>query len=136
MESRKKWTSKERQTVYRKTGGRCAYCGKPISIQGMQIDHVIPMRSYEAYASHGKDLNGMDNLLPACRSCNHYKHTLTLEKFRAALERMPAVLERDSVTYRTAARYGLLQPTPHKIVFYFEKLEAGTVYEQKKKEEP
>ena len=125
---RKRFSSAEREAVYKKMGGHCAYCGQEITLHEMQIDHVIPIKQ--------SGLNTMDNLLPACRSCNHYKHTLTLEKFRAALERMPAVLERDSVTYRTAARYGLLQPTPHKIVFYFEKLEAGTVYEQKKKEEP
>lgn len=28
-----------------------------------------------------------DNIWPACRSCNHYKSTLTVEQFRAAILR-------------------------------------------------
>ena len=118
--SRRKLSKPERQRIYAKTGGHCAYCGREITIQQMQVDHVIPMEFYDAYMSMGQDLNNADNLLPACRSCNNYKHTLTLEKFRAALERMPDVLARDSVTYRNAVRFGLVTPTPHPIVFYFE----------------
>ena len=124
MGNRKRWTTAEREAVYQKTGGHCAYCGREISRQEMQMDHVKPVKLYEG--SEGcADLNDLENILPACRSCNHYKHTFTLEKFRAALERMPAVLERDSVTYRNAVRFGLVRPTPHKVVFYFEREEVG-----------
>ena len=35
---------------------------------------------------------------------------------------MPQVLMRDCVTYRIAARYGLVIPNSQNIVFYFEKL--------------
>ena len=38
------------------------------------------------------------------------------------LESMPDVLMRDSVTYKNAVRFGLVEPKPHKIVFYFERL--------------
>ncbi|WP_298023587.1 HNH endonuclease [uncultured Dysosmobacter sp.] len=124
MADRKKWTSAEREAVYQKTGGRCAYCGQEITRQEMQLDHVKPVKLYEELDG-GAGLNDLENILPACRSCNHYKHTFTLEKFRAALERMPAVLERDSVTYRNAVRFGLVQPTPHKVRFYFETMKAG-----------
>ncbi len=127
MGNRKRWTAAERESVYQKTGGRCAYCGKAIERRQMQIDHVIPMEFYETYkVVDGRDLNDMDNLLPACRSCNNYKDTLTLDKFRAALEHMPLVLERDSTTYRNAVRFGLVTPTPHKVTFYFETLNART----------
>lgn len=118
--SRRKLSKAERQKIYSKTNGRCAYCGCEITLQQMQVDHVIPMEFYDAYMSMGQDLNNADNLLPACRSCNNYKHTLTLGKFRAALERMPDVLARDSVTYRNAVRFGLVTPTPHPVTFYFE----------------
>ena len=57
---------------------------------------------------------------PACRSCNHYKSRSTLEGFRKNVENMPAVLMRDSVTYRNAVRFGLVTPTPHPVRFYFE----------------
>lgn len=120
---RRKLNKSERLAVYDKTNGHCAYCGKEITLQQMQVDHVVPVEFYEAYKAMGQDLNAMDNLLPACRSCNNYKHTLTLEKFRAALEHMPDVLARDNVTYRNAVRFGLVNPAPHPIKFYFEQIE-------------
>lgn len=125
--SRKRLSKAERQAVYDKLDGHCAYCGKKIPIQQMQVDHVIPMEFYEAYLAIGRDIDQMDNWMPACRSCNNYKHTLTLEKFRKALERMPDVLMRDNVTYRNAVRFGLVTPTPHEVVFYFEQKKGGNV---------
>lgn len=86
----------------------------------MQVDHAIPMEFYEAYRAAGKDLNDLSNLLPACRSCNNYKSSYTMEKFRKAVERMPEVLQRDSVTYRNAVRFGVVTPSLHPVVFYFE----------------
>ncbi len=113
---RRKLTPNERRAVYQKMNGRCAYCGCELSMKTMTVDHVIPL------AHHGGKDN-IDNMLPACRSCNHYKSTLTLEKFRAAVERFPAVLARDSVTYRNAVRFGVVKPAPHKVKFYFERQE-------------
>lgn len=117
---RRKLTKSERERVYTLCGGRCAYCGTYIALKEMQVDHVIPMDFYDLYQAKGFDLDTMDNYLPACRSCNHYKSTMTLEKFRKAIERYPIVLERDSVTYRNAVRFGMVQPTPKKVQFYFE----------------
>jgi 5-methylcytosine-specific restriction endonuclease McrA len=108
-------TKAERRQVYDKTGGRCAYCGCPIDFDEMQIDHVNPL-----------SLGGADdvsNMLPACRSCNHFKGGMTLEKFRKAIERWPDALMRDSVTYRNAVRFGLAIPNPHKVKFFFGRLE-------------
>ncbi len=36
---------------------------------------------------------------------------------------MPNVLARDNVTYQIAVRYGLVDPKPHPVVFYFEQEE-------------
>lgn len=121
---RRKLTKAERKTVYDKCAGHCAYCGREIFPREMQVDHVIPMELYEAYAANGIDLDSINNMLPACRSCNNYKSSLTLEKFRAAIEKWTAVLERDSVTYRNAVRFRMVEPNPHKVIFYFEKMEA------------
>lgn len=110
--SRRKLSKAERQKIYSKTNGRCAYCGCEITLQQMQVDHVTPL--------YNGGTDDAANCLPACRSCNHYKGTLTIEKFRAALERMPDVLMRDNVTYRNAVRFGLVTPTPHPVRFYFE----------------
>ena len=117
---RRRLTKAERQKVYGKCAGHCAYCGCEITIQQMQADHVIPMEFYEAYKANGVDIDTLENMLPACRSCNNYKSTLTLEKFRAAIERWPEVLASSSVTYRNAVRFGVVTPTPHRVKFYFE----------------
>jgi len=118
---RKHLTQAERKIVYDKCSGHCAYCGKEISEKEMQADHVIPMDFYKSYKAYGEDIDCIANMLPSCRSCNHYKSTLTLERFRTAIENFTAVLLRDSVTYKNAVRFGMVIQNPHPIVFYFEK---------------
>ena len=103
--------------IYSKTGGCCAYCGCELRFEDMQVDHVVPLNGW---SEKGSDT--LDNMLPACRSCNHYKSRSTLEGFRKMVEAMPDVLMRDSVTYKNAVRFGLVEPKPHKVVFYFERL--------------
>lgn len=117
MNQRRKLTKDERMAVYRKTNGRCAYCGCVLEYKDMQVDHIIPINGW---SEQGEDT--MDNMLPACRSCNHYKSRSTLEGFRKMVENMPTVLMRDSVTYKNAVRFGLVAPTPHPVKFYFEQL--------------
>ena len=114
MTKRKKFTKSERQQIYDMFDGHCAYCVCKITLRQMQADHIEPLELGGA--------DDMSNLFPSCRSCNHYKHTLTVEKFRHALERTPSVLMRDSVTYKNAVRYGLIKhPENPKVEFYFEK---------------
>lgn len=115
MNQRRKLTKAERLTVYNKTGGHCAYCGRELRFEDMQVDHVVPINGW---SEQGSDT--LDNMLPACRSCNHYKSRSTLDGFRKMVENMPAALIRDSVTYRNAVRFGLVMPTPHPVRFYFE----------------
>lgn len=111
---RRRLTKWERVEVYQKMGGHCAYCGCELKYKDMQVDHVIALRR------GGKDT--LDNMLPACRSCNHYKDTLTIDGFRECIERFHNVLMRDSVTYKNAVRFGIVKPNPHKVRFYFEKV--------------
>ena len=112
MDKRRRLSKNDRQLVYDKLNGHCAYCGCEIDIQQMQVDHVVPLRK------GGED--SLSNMLPACRSCNHYKSTLTVEQFRQMIEKMPSTLMRDSVTYKNAVRFGIVIPNPHKIHFFFE----------------
>lgn len=114
MSTRRKLSPNDRRVVYDKMGGRCAYCGQSLAYEDMQIDHIVPLRS------GGSDVP--ENMLPTCRSCNHYKRGNSLEGWRKMLEALPNTLERDSYSYRQAVRFGLVKPTPRKIVFYFEKL--------------
>ena len=109
---RKRLSEQERIRIWNKLSGHCAYCGCEIKFKEMQADHVVPL--YRG----GKD--EIDNLLPACRSCNHYKSTLTVEEFREQVSKWHERLLRDDVTYKNAVRFGQVIPKPHRPVFYFE----------------
>lgn len=109
---RRKLTFMERMTIYNKCNGHCAYCGCTLEYKDMQIDHIKALRI------GGADV--LDNMLPACRSCNHYKSSMSLEAFRKNLERMPQVLERDCVTYKIAKRFGIVRTGIKTVKFYFE----------------
>ena len=100
--------------VYNKTNGHCAYCGCKIEYKDMQADH------YKSLMHGGED--EINNMLPSCRSCNHYKGPCEIETFRKSIERFPKVLNRDNVTYKNAVRYGLVIPNPKSVTFYYEKL--------------
>ena len=39
-------TKDKRITVYDKYDGHCAYCGREIGLQDMQIDHIKPKRTW------------------------------------------------------------------------------------------
>lgn len=114
-EQRRRLTKEERLEVLKKTDFRCAYCGMELGFDSFQVDHVVPLRS------GGKDETS--NMLPACRSCNHYKRGNSLEGWRKILEAMPETLRRDCYTYRQAVKFGLVEPHPQPVVFYFERME-------------
>jgi 5-methylcytosine-specific restriction endonuclease McrA len=125
---------KQRQVVYDKHNGHCAYCGDKISVKDMQIDHIIPQLNYELIFKNNiqkmipsflkhltiRDLHHIDNLNPACRVCNKWKSTYHLELFRYELQEQTKRLKLRSSNYRMALRYGLVQETDVKIIFYFE----------------
>ena len=118
-------SASDRMEVYKKCGGHCAYCGKPIKYEEMQIDHV------ESHYRHmGKDEIG--NYLPSCRDCNGLKSDYLLEEFRDKL--IPdcakkstmggmSFRKQDTRSARIAKAYGLDKSPKKKIVFYFETYE-------------
>lgn len=111
--SRKRLTKAERQQVYEKYDGHCAYCGKKIDIKDMQVDHRVPLYN-------GGEEN-MENYMPSCRMCNHYKRTASVETFRKMISEIPHKLERDSYIYRVARAYGLIAEFhPQQVRFYYE----------------
>lgn len=114
---RRKLSKAERMRIYNSMDGHCAYCGAEITYGEMAVDHVIPL--------HNGGTDTVDNMMPACRSCNHYKSTHSLEVLRESIERFPDVLTRDCVTYKIAVRFGMVVPNPHPLVFYFEKVRGG-----------
>lgn len=112
---RRKALSKEmRAQVYAMYGGHCAYCGREIDIKEMQVDHV------QAVYLSGKD--ELENYRPACRQCNFYKSTMSVEGLREQLSLIPGRLEK-LLTFRLALAYGLIQITGRPVKFYFEERE-------------
>ena len=115
MAKRKKLTKAQRQQIHSMFNGHCAYCGCEIKLNEMQVDHI------QSLERGGED--ELYNMYPACRSCNHRKHTLTLEGFRIAIQDGPKVLMHSNVTYRNLVRFGVIaHPQNPKVEFYFEKI--------------
>ena len=100
-----------RQEVYAMYDGHCAYCGKKIEMKEMQGDHIHPI--------HRGGVNETSNYRPACRQCNFYKSTLTVEDFREQLSTIPKRLEKQFIL-RLALAYGLIEFTGKPVKFYFE----------------
>lgn len=122
-----------RQAVYEKFSGHCAYCGEEIAYKEMQVDHAIAQFRYNdkhdclvvdgrKFTDYG--LNDFQNLMPACRVCNKWKSTFTIEEFRHEIEMQIKRLRMYSASFRLAERYGLVSPNGNKVTFYFEKQEA------------
>jgi len=107
-----------RQKVWQKYNGHCAYCGEEITIKNMHMDHIIPVA--DSYKYPGIDLDREDNRNPACRKCNNFKFRWDIEKFRHELEMQVSRLKRVS-QFDRALRYGLLEITCRPVIFYFEK---------------
>ena len=120
-------TKKEREAIYNKYNGHCAYCGKEIEYKDMQVDHIIPQRRATARAGRGRVpldvVEDPSNLICSCRSCNHYKRAHSLETFRRYIEEIPMKLSRDNYIYKVGLRYNLIEEHPRKIKFYFEQVE-------------
>ncbi len=123
----------DRMTVYKKCGGHCAYCGKPIKYQEMQVDHVD-----SHYRHMGKDEIG--NYLPSCRDCNGLKSDYLLEEFRDKL--IPDCAKKatmggriigrqDTRAARIAKAYGLDKSPKKRVVFYFETYKEESDMEKK-----
>lgn len=101
-----------RRQVYEKYGGHCAYCGKLLEYKDMQVDHMIPLRS--------GGVDDMENYMPACRRCNHYKRGSSLEAFREMVEAIPKKLQRDSYIFKVGVDYGFFEVWDRNVTFYFE----------------
>lgn len=110
----------DRQKVYQKCTGHCGYCGKAINFKDMQVDHIIPLW-YISLDKTNNHLNNEDNLMPSCRSCNHYKRGDNLEQFRT---KMTTLHDRVCSHYigKVALDYNIVYIKPFDGVFYFEKI--------------
>jgi 5-methylcytosine-specific restriction endonuclease McrA len=115
-----------REKVHQKYCGKCGYCGEEIAIKEMQIDHIEPI-----YRNHSnselsamnviRGTNDFENLMPSCKSCNNYKKTLTVEKFRIEMQKQVQRCNNYSTNYRFAKKFGLIEETNLAVIFFFEK---------------
>ena len=123
---------KNRELIFNKYNGRCAYCGCELQ-KGWHVDELLPVRRnfkwnaaktkyvYDGTCEHPERLH-IDNQMPSCPSCNINKHSMSLEDFRNLIKGFIISLNRDSTQYKIAKRYGLVfEITEPEVVFYFEK---------------
>ena len=122
---------KTREQVYQKYKGHCAYCGEEISITEMQVDHIFAQAKIHWIGHEGMkrfhndipdNINELNNLNPACRFCNAWKKTFSIEQFRSEISEQVKRANKYSANYRMAKRYKLIEERTMPIVFYFEKV--------------
>lgn len=104
-------TKEKRLAVYNKYGGRCAYCGQPITYKDMQVDHIRPQR--QGGTDEEKNLN------PSCRRCNHYKRASSIETYRGLILKLHTKI-REQYLDKVAEDYGVIEVRPWDGKFYFE----------------
>ena len=123
---RKRITAAQRMEVWQKYNGHCAYCGCEITLEKMQVDHMESIYRHEKdyIAGNTEYLDKIENYMPACRMCNFYKMTYTLEQFRQRLQTMTERLEKQFI-YRLAKKYGIVREQEKGITFYFETVVKG-----------
>lgn len=127
----------DRQKVFDKYGGKCAYCGCTLE-KGWHVDELLPVRRNYEYTEHPTIPNKMylkkvgecyperynlDNQMPACASCNINKHSNSLEEFRSLILGFRKSLNERITQYKIAKRYGMIIEQEWDGVFYFEKAE-------------
>ena len=109
-----------RRQVHDKYKGHCAYCGCELEYEDMQVDHIESVYLAE-YGGKEAD-NSIGNLMPACRQCNFYKQTLSIEGLRRKLTNFQERLSKE-FAIRLGKRYGMISTHSWDGKFYFEKEE-------------
>ena len=115
----------ERQLVFDKYNGRCAYCGC-ILTKGWHVDHLKPIRrkKYKKGECRYPQRECIENYMPACASCNINKHAMKLEDFRQLVAGFMKHLNERNTQYKIAKRYGLVVEQEKPVIFYFEQHES------------
>ncbi len=68
---------KQREKLWEEAAGHCLYCGHPVSVAEMEVDHIVPL-------SLGGE-NEYANKVCVCPCCNAAKANQSLEHFYATL---------------------------------------------------
>ena len=62
-----------RERLWEESAGHCIYCGKPVSLKEMEVDHIVPL-------CQGGN-NNYENKVCSCPACNARKGGQDLEEF-------------------------------------------------------
>jgi 5-methylcytosine-specific restriction endonuclease McrA len=114
---RKSISKEERNLVFEKYEGKCAYCGIELK-KGWHVDHIVP------FVFGGKD--EFSNYNPSCKECNTYKGATRLETYRSQLKRM--LIERLEYLFKSktkmkvAMNMGSIVYYEWDELFYFERI--------------
>ena len=76
-----KLSKRKIQECIDRVGPFCNYCGVPITIDNISIDHLYPRYMFQS----ANEANKIDNLVLSCRTCNSSKGMKTLEEWRLHL---------------------------------------------------
>lgn len=124
--------SDKRKIIFNKSDGRCWYCGDDLRGRKWHADHFYPVKRVNGVMTR-PERDVIENLVPACPSCNIMKDTGDTEYFRWLINNFVKRLNRDITVYRHAKRYGLVEETGKEVEFYFER--AGLQVEYKEESE-
>jgi hypothetical protein len=104
-----------REKVWNKYGRHCSYCGEEMEYHQMQVDHIEPKRNGGG--------NEIENLAPACRRCNKWKGTWSVEQFRTEIENQAQRLWERNGGFRLARDFQQIKINEDfPVIFYFEKM--------------
>jgi 5-methylcytosine-specific restriction endonuclease McrA len=110
----------ERQIIFDKYNGKCAYCGCELT-KGWHADHIEPIvRNWRNGTCEKPENENLQNYNPSCPSCNIQKNSYTLEQFRENIKQFVNSLNQYSTQYKFAKKYGLVSENDIEVKFYFE----------------
>lgn len=130
-----KLTKAQRADIKLKFGGKCSYCGCELPEKGWHVDHAEPVIRKSEWKSTGTftgkfvhtgeafrpENHSLDNLMPACASCNLYKSSMDIEGLRFELALQVERARKGSLNFRLAEKFGLVSVNCNPIVFHFER---------------
>lgn len=103
---RKHYSPEVRKMIYDKADGRCALCGRRITLPEMTIDHIVPLDR------NGN--NGINNLQATCYACNQFKANILPEDF---MERITAIfMYQMGKKYRGKIRWKIVHKALEKLI--------------------
>ena len=119
---RKNIKKEVRILIWNKCNQRCAYCGCSLEYKDMQVDHLHPIS--RSHLERELDPNRIENLMPSCRSCNFYKGSQKLERWRKEMMKVQKRLTagKSKFLVNLAVRYGIIEFKTLDVLFYFERI--------------